>query len=181
LADSDGDGMNNWQEWIAGTDPTDSASALRLLAPMVTSPGLLLRWSSDTNHAYFVERTSSLATPIIFDLLRTNVPGLSGSTTYIDTTVPPAGGAFYRVGTDSTNGSAPLWLETPLFVPAAVTVTWTSVSNRTYFLERSSDLGAQPAFSIVQSNIVGQTSTTTYFDTSAIGAGPWFYRVGVSP
>jgi len=55
------------------------------------------------------------------------------------------------------------------------------VSNRSYFVQRSGDLGAQPAFSTVQSNMVGQTGTTTYTDTNAIGAGPWFYRVGVSP
>ncbi len=60
-------------------------------------------------------------------------------------------------------------------------VTWTSVSNRSYFLERSSDLRGNPAFSTIQTNIAGQPGTTTYLDTSAIGAGPWFYRVGVSP
>jgi len=180
-ADSDGDGMNNWQEWIAGTDPTDSASALRLLTPAATPPGLLLRWNSDTNHAYFVERASSITPPVSFNLLRTNIPGLSGTTSFIDETAPSAGTAFYRVGTVSTNGSSPLWLRTPIFVPAAVAITWTSVSNRSYYLEGSSDLRAQPAFSTMQTNIIGQPGTTTYLDTNAIGAGPWFYRVGVSP
>ncbi len=179
FTDPDGDGMNNWQEWIAGTDPTDSASALRLLPPAVTPPGLLLRWSSDTNHAYFIERASSLTPPITFSLLRTNVPGLPGTTIYLDPNAPSAAAALYRVGTDSTDGSAPLLLQTPLFVAAAVAVTWTSVTNRTYFLQRSGDLGAQGAFSTVQSNIVGQSSMTTYMDTNA-GAGPWFYCVGVS-
>jgi len=178
-ADPDGDGMNNWQEWIAGTDPTDAASALRLLTPAFTPPGLLLRWSSDTNHAYLVERTTSLAPPITFGLLRANVPGLSGTTTYIDTTAPSAGAAFYRVGTDSTNGSAPLWLETPLFVPAGLAVTWTSVTNRSYFVERATNLWPQPAFAVVQTNIPGQPGTTTFTDTNVIGSGPWFYRVGV--
>jgi hypothetical protein len=179
FTDSDGDGMNNWQEWIAGTDPTDPDSALRLLTPFFTTPGLLLRWSSDTNHAYFVEHANSLTPPLTFSLLRTNVPGLSGLTSFIDTAAPAADAAFYRVGTVSTDGSAPLWLQTPLFVPAGMAVTWTSVTNRSYFLQRSSNLGLQPAFSTVQTNIVGQPGTTIYIDTSAIGAGPWFYRVGV--
>ena len=170
--------MNNWQEWSAGTTPTDATSALRLLAPAVSPPGLVLRWSSDTNHAYLVERTTSLEPPTTFSLLGTNIPGLAGSTTYTDTTAPSTRAAFYRVGTDSTNGSAPLWLQMPVFVFAPVTVTWTSVTNRSYYLQRSTNLAAQPAFSTFQSNIVGQAGTTTFTDTTATGPGPFFYRVG---
>ena len=177
-ADSDHDGMNNWQEWLAGTDPTNPASVLRLQPLVVASPGLRLRWSSDTNHAYFVQRATSLEGPLRFSVLRANIPGLPGATAYTDTTAPSMRAAFYRVGTDSTNGSSPLSLQLPVLVPASVTLTWSSVTNRCYSLERRS-LGVSPTFSLVCSNIAGQAGTTTFTDTNALGAAPRFYRVRV--
>jgi hypothetical protein len=60
-----------------------------------------------------------------------------------------------------------------------VTLSWASVTNRTYFVERSIDLGAAPAFSLVQSNIAGLEGVTSFTDTNAPGGGVSFYRVGV--
>jgi hypothetical protein len=66
-----------------------------------------------------------------------------------------------------------------LTIPAGTnaTVTWQSVAGVSYFLERSADLAAP--FTLLATNIVGQTNTTSYSDTNATAAGPFFYRVGV--
>ena len=63
--------------------------------------------------------------------------------------------------------------------PSGLAVSWESVSNITYFLQSGTNLGVHPAFSTIQSNILGQAGTTTYTDTNAVGNGPFFYRIGV--
>ncbi len=82
-------------------------------------------------------------------------------------------------GTIPNDASSALRLLAPTTDVSGTIVTWQSVSDRTYFLERATSLGVAPAFSILTSNLVGQVGTTSYTDTNAIGPGPFFYRVGV--
>ena len=58
-----------------------------------------------------------------------------------------------------------------------INVSWQSVTNVSYYLQRSTNLSA--SFSSVKSNIVGQAGTTTSQDAGATGLGPFYYRVGV--
>ena len=96
--DSDGDGMNNWQEWIAGTDPTDALSLLRLLPPPLTGTNMTVSWQSVAGVTYFLERSTNLVASPCFTCVATNLPGQPGTTIYTDTNAVESGQFYYRVG-----------------------------------------------------------------------------------
>ena len=71
------------------------------------------------------------------------------------------------------------FLKSPADNSSNIVINWQSINGVKYFIQRSSNLGTQPAFSSVQSNLIGQAGMTTYTDLTATGSGPYFYRVGV--
>ena len=96
--DSDGDGMNTWQEWLAGTDPTNAVSALAMFTPSNNVSGVTVRWQSLSGKTYFLQRAIDLAAQPVFSVLQSNIFGESGTTTYTDRTATNGGPYFYRVG-----------------------------------------------------------------------------------
>ncbi len=97
-SDSDSDFMNNWQEWMAGTIPTDAVSALRLLNPTNDMSGVTVSWQSVSNRTYFLERATNFGAASPFVLLQGHISGLPGTTSYADTNALGTGPFFYRVG-----------------------------------------------------------------------------------
>jgi hypothetical protein len=97
-ADPDGDGMNNWQEWRCGTDPTDAESALRLLSALPAGTNVAVTWQSVAGLNYLLERCTNLGVELAFTTVATNIAGLTNTTTFIDTNVVVGLPAFYRVG-----------------------------------------------------------------------------------
>jgi hypothetical protein len=97
-ADSDGDGSNNWQEWIAGTNPTNALSVLRMLAPSNSVSGVTVTWQSVTSRTYFLDRGTNLLALPPFSILASNIVGQVGTTSYLDTNAVDSSTFFYRVG-----------------------------------------------------------------------------------
>ncbi len=89
----DGDAFDNLAEYIADTDPTNSASLFELESITVSSP-VVLSWDGSTARVYNVDyRTNLLAGN--WQSLVTGVPGSNVMGVVHDTNVPAA---FYRIG-----------------------------------------------------------------------------------
>ena len=61
LSDTDGDGMLAWQEWVAGTDPTNIHSVFSFKgAGRASGSGLVVRWPSLSNRFYSLSQATNL-------------------------------------------------------------------------------------------------------------------------
>jgi hypothetical protein len=94
--DPDGDGMNNWQEWVCYTCPTNSLMYLHLVSAVPVGANVVVRWTSTAGVKYILERGTNLTSPFV--LLASNLVGRSSQFVYTDTNVPGAGPFYYRVG-----------------------------------------------------------------------------------
>ncbi len=96
--DTDHDGHNNWQEWMAGTDPTNALSVLRLAAPVLTRTNVTFTWTSVTNRTYTLTQATNLGGAPAFSVLSSNLAGLPSTTSWTDTNAPVvASPRFYQL------------------------------------------------------------------------------------
>ncbi len=97
-ADPDGDGLNNEDEYAAGTDPKDPSSTLRILTLTLHSEPLqaVLTWQSVASRRYRIEFAASPEGP--WNALEPVVPS-AGATTQIGLDLLSAGDPkqFYRI------------------------------------------------------------------------------------
>jgi hypothetical protein len=96
--DSDGDGMNNWQECVAQTNPTNSAAFLQMYWPSNGVSGVTLTWQGVSNLTYFLERSTDVMAQTSFSTIRSNINGRAPLTSFTDVSATNAATYFYRVG-----------------------------------------------------------------------------------
>jgi len=97
LADVDGDGMPAWQEYRAGTDPTNSVSVLRFLW---IAPGGELAWLAGTNEKnrpFYIYRTTNPPGTVPWMPYATR-PRQHGINTWRDPDPAKHRMRFYRIG-----------------------------------------------------------------------------------
>jgi subtilisin family serine protease len=96
-ADPDHDGASNLAEWLAGTNPTDASSCLRVFAESADlTSGFTVRWPSVEGKTYRLERATNLLTG--FDsVVRTNIAATPPLNSETDTAILPGDARYYRV------------------------------------------------------------------------------------
>jgi hypothetical protein len=61
-ADNDGDGLSNLQEFLAGTNPTNSVSSFRITSVVAEGNNLRVTWLVSTGKTYRVQQTADITT-----------------------------------------------------------------------------------------------------------------------
>ncbi|MDF7797946.1 hypothetical protein P4C99_00625 [Pontiellaceae bacterium B1224] len=96
--DNDGDGLLSWEEYVAGTVPTNGSSVLEINAYAVDGGSYTLDWKSVEGKSYSIMTSSDLVngTPTVE---ASGITGLPTETSYTGT-VSGAGAVFYSIGVE---------------------------------------------------------------------------------
>ena len=95
-ADPDGDGMVNRNEWIAGTDPRDRASVVRISALQPSGNDIVISFATVAGKTYRVEVSSDLQNSS-WSVLLGGISGTGGLVQVTDFGAALGGRRFYRI------------------------------------------------------------------------------------
>jgi len=95
LLDPDGDGMLNWQEYRANTNPTNAASLFIIRGISRQADGKWqITFSTSSNRTYRVDASTDLTT---WSTVQDNIPGVNADVTIPDRRYVPGNTLYYRV------------------------------------------------------------------------------------
>lgn len=94
-ADPDHDGMSNYYEYLAGTDPTNPNSVFKIVSVSTGASGALIQWTSVQGKFYTLQRTADLLSG--FTDLQIHIPATAPMNSLVDPTPAGSGPYFYRI------------------------------------------------------------------------------------
>ncbi len=175
--DTDGDGMADYAEFVAGTDPHSPPRAFKLLARQTSSSTLRLEWSSVPGQQYRVFQTTNFLawTPYAAWFEATS------TVSRLDIPIPTgAAQTFYRVQAGATNSPAGLAPNPRLTVAPSTNNTlrlsWPSAVGRGYRL-----LSSTNASNWIPATGWFRALTTATATNLPAPTSPQFYRLEVQP
>ena len=96
LDDPDGDGLNNLEEFHAGTDPTDAASVVTIRSIKQRGTDVVIRFASVGGKAYRLERNADLKSTA-WVAVTGNLPGTGEVMEVVDSGAAGRSSYFYRL------------------------------------------------------------------------------------
>jgi len=178
--DTDGDGMTDHAEFMAGTDPNSPPPQFRVSARKAGNGTLQLEWPSAPGQQYLILTSGNLASWSAYgDWIEA-----TGTVSTLDVPIP-AGGTpgFFKVQAGATNGPAGLPPDLHLTIQhlsgGSMQISWPTVSGRGYCFESSTDaLSWSPVWDWMRA---GSTAIMNYPLAAPAPGSPRLYRVRVSP
>jgi subtilisin family serine protease len=178
LTDTDGDGMTDLAEFLAGTDPNSPLPPFLISLQVLTNGMIDVQWPSAPGHSYHVLFSTDFAAwgDISAWML---ADGPSTNFAFLPLTDEPQ---FFRVEATDTagvDGPAPTFLLTTNLLPdGSVELQWPSTPYRGYRVLCSTNaVSWQPCSDWIQA--VG--TTMTYTNPPLTNGAPWLFRVEVRP
>ena len=96
-SDFDGDGLTNFNEYLAGSDPTDVASNLALVSVRITSNNILIEFIAHAGASYLLQEASNLAQGKWRTVARLNSRAISGPVIITEPLAQQQQNRFYRL------------------------------------------------------------------------------------
>jgi Concanavalin A-like lectin/glucanases superfamily/F5/8 type C domain/Amylo-alpha-1,6-glucosidase len=104
LADPDGDGQNNRDEYAAGTHPLNGSDVFKIASISHVAATYVVTLNGKANRSYILQRSTDLNASSWSDIDLRSVTGNDATVQFIDPD-PPAGKAFYRIKTTTPRPS----------------------------------------------------------------------------